>query len=185
MESLENPWKTLTDEFIYESSWIKVTKHEVINPAGNNGIYSVVHFKNLAIGILPLDEEYNTWIVGQFRYPTNNYSWEIVEGGGEHAIDPVLSAERELMEETGIKAKKYTKLMEMDLSNSCTNERAIVYIAQGLSFHTAEPEETEQLQVRKVHFNELFDMVFSGEITDAITIAAVYKTKVLIDKKLI
>ena len=181
MEHLENPWKTLSDEFIYESAWIRVNKHDVINPAGNKGIYSVVHFKNIAIGILPLDEFYNTWLVGQFRYPVNKYSWEIIEGGGALDVDPVLSAERELLEETGIRATKYTKLLEMDLSNSCSDEKAIVYIAQGLSFHTAEPEETEQLQVRKLSFAEVFEMVLRGDITDAISVAAIYKAKILID----
>ncbi len=183
MDDQTNPWKTLTSEMIYESAWISISKHDVINPAGKDGLYSVVHFKNLALGIIPLDKDYNTWIVGQFRYPLNQYSWEIVEGGGEFDVSPIESAQRELLEETGIKANKYTPLIELHTSNSATDEHAIVFIAQDLSFHESEPEETEMLKVRKIHFNDLFEMVLRGEITDAISVAAIYKAKILIDRR--
>src|SRR3954470_23478563 len=104
----KNPWKTLKSEVKFETSWITVTKHDVLNPSGNPGLYGSVSFKNLAIGILPLDNDLNTWIVGQWRYPLNKYSWEIIEGGGPIAIDPIESAKRELKEEAGIIANKYT-----------------------------------------------------------------------------
>jgi len=175
-----NPWKTLTSENAYESAWIKVSKHDVINPAGNPAVYSVVHFKNLAIGILVLDEEYNTYLVGQFRYPINQYSWEIPEGGGHLNVAPIESAKRELLEETGIVAKKWTKIQEMHLSNSATDEHAIIYIAQELSFHQSEPEESEQLEVKKVPFEEYYQMVLRGEITDSMSVAAALKAKIMI-----
>src|ERR1700741_812879 len=133
----QNPWVTKKTETVYESQWIKVSKSDVLNPAGNDAIYSVVHFKNLAIGIVPLDEENNTWLVGQFRYPTNSYSWEICEGGGQLDMDPVESARRELKEETGIIASEYKEIMRMHLSNSATDELAIVYLAKGLRFDEA------------------------------------------------
>jgi 8-oxo-dGTP pyrophosphatase MutT (NUDIX family) len=176
-----NPWITHTTEQVYESAWIQVTKSDVTNPAGKPAIYSVVHFKNLAIGVLPLDKDYNTWLVGQFRYPTNEYGWEIPEGGGKKDTDPVDSASRELKEETGIIAKNYDELMRLHLSNSATDELAIVYLATNLSFEEAEPEESEQLQVKKLHLNEAFDMVMQGKITDAITMAAILKAKWMLD----
>jgi ADP-ribose pyrophosphatase len=177
----ENPWITKTTEQVYESAWIKVTKSDVINPAGNDAIYSVVHFKNLAIGVLPLDKEYNTWLVGQYRYPTDSYSWEIPEGGGKMDTDPIESASRELKEETGIIAKTYTEFMRLYLSNSATDELAIVYIATELSFTEAEPEESELLQVKNLHLNEAFDWVIQGKITDGISVAAILKAKWLMD----
>lgn len=182
MENQEhkNPWKTLSSEKIYDSPWIGLTKHDVLNPSGNPGTYSVVHFKNLAIGILPLDKDYNTWIVGQYRYPINQYSWEIPEGGGKRDVAPLDSAKRELLEETGITATKWTKIQEMYLSNSASDEFCILYIAQDLSFGEAEPEDDEQLEVRKLHFDELYKMVESGEITDSLTVAIVLKTKLLL-----
>jgi 8-oxo-dGTP pyrophosphatase MutT (NUDIX family) len=135
----------------------------------------VVNFKNLAIGILPLDEENNTWLVGQWRYPLNAYSWEIPEGGGPHGIDPLESAKRELKEETGIIAGELNEIMRLHLSNSATDELAIVYLAKKLSFENSEPEESEVLQVKKLHLNEAYEMVLNGEITDAISVAAIMK----------
>lgn len=177
-----NPWKTLKSEQIYDSPWIKLTKHEVLNPNGNPGTYSVVHFKNIAIGILPLDKEYNTWIVGQYRYPLNQYSWEIPEGGGKIGIDPLDSAKRELLEETGIVAQTWTKIQEMHLSNSVSDEFCILYVARDLTFQAPEPEDTEDLALRKIPFDELYNLVLKGEITDSLTVAATLKVKLLIAK---
>lgn len=173
----ENPWRTLKTEQVYESAWIKVSKSEVLNPAGNPAVYSVVHFKNLAIGIVPLDEENNTWLVGQFRYPTNSYSWEIPEGGGKTDVAPLDSAKRELLEETGIIAETYVELMRLHLSNSATDELAIVFIARNLKFTDAQPEESEVLQIKKIPLEQACELVMKGEITDAITVAALLKTR--------
>jgi 8-oxo-dGTP pyrophosphatase MutT (NUDIX family) len=175
-----NPWTTLSSEHIYDSPWIELTKHNVLTPNKTSGTYSVVHFKNLAIGILPLDKDYNTWIVGQYRYPINQYSWEIPEGGGALNVAPLDSAKRELLEETGITANKWTKIQEMYLSNSVSDEHCTLYIAQDLSFAESHPDDDEELEVRKLHFNELYKMVESGEIIDSLTVSAVLKTKILI-----
>ncbi|MGE0566749.1 MAG: NUDIX domain-containing protein [Bacteroidia bacterium] len=172
---MNNPWKTLSTEKIYESDWIEVFKHECLNPVDKPAIYSVVKFKNYAIGIVPLDEENNTWLVGQWRYPLNQYSWEIPEGGGPLNIDPLDSAKRELLEETGIIAEKYTEIMRLHLSNSATDETAIVYTAEGLSFTESEPEESEVLTIKKVSLQKAYEMVLNGEITDAISVAAIMK----------
>lgn len=181
MENKEytNPWTTLKSEKIYDSPWIGLTKHDILNPNGNPGTYSVVHFKNLAIGILPLDQEMNTWIVGQYRYPIDQYSWEIPEGGGKRDVPPLDSAKRELLEETGITANKWTKIQEMYLSNSASDEFCILYVAQDLSFGEAQPEDDEQLEVRKIHFDELYRMVCDGEITDSLTVSIVLKAKLM------
>src|SRR6185436_8551440 len=106
--SEKNPWKITSTKEHYDNPWVNVVEHQVINPIGNPGIYSVVHFKNLAICVLPLDEENNTWLVGQFRFPVNEYSWENPEGGCPVDTDPLESAKRELMEECGIEAKTFT-----------------------------------------------------------------------------
>ncbi|MCZ8286411.1 MAG: NUDIX hydrolase, partial [Bacteroidia bacterium] len=162
-ESL-NSWETLTSDLIYESAWIAVYKHETINPAGNPAIYSVVNFKNRAIGILPLSEDGYTWLVGQWRYPLNAYSWEIPEGGGPLGEEPVETAKRELKEETGIVAGTFQEIMQLHLSNSATDEHAFVFLATDLRFEESEPEESEDLRVRKVHIDEAFEMTLRGEI---------------------
>lgn len=177
-----NPWTTLKTELAFETPWIAVSKHDVLNPAGKPGLYGLVHFKNLAIGVLPLDEHLNTWLVGQWRYPLQQYSWEIPEGGGPHDQDPLVSAERELKEETGIVALEYRELCRMHTSNSATDEYAILYIARKLMQEEAEPEESEDLQVWKLPFEEAYQMVMRGEITDSLSMVAILKTKILLEK---
>lgn len=163
----------------YENPWISITHHNVITPGGSEGIYGEVHFKNFAIGILPIDNNGFTWRVGQFRFPLNSYSWEIPEGGGPHGIDPLESAKRELLEEVGCSAKTWTPLLEMHLSNSVSDEKAIVYIAEDLTEGKSQPEDTENLKVEKIHFLELYKQVMDGTITDSISVAAVLKLSIV------
>ncbi|MHA4893508.1 NUDIX domain-containing protein [Pedobacter sp. PWIIR3] len=176
----KNPWTTLRSDHIYDNNWINVHEHQVINPSGGKGIYGVVHFKNVAIGILPLDEQNNTWLVGQYRYPLNAYSWEIPEGGGPLGIDPLEGAQRELIEETGLTATDWKEIQRMHLSNSVSDELAVIYVARGLSQGTAAPEETEQLMICKVPFEDAYQMVLSGAITDSMSVAAILKAKILL-----
>lgn len=177
-----NPWTTIESRKIYDNNWIGLTEHQVINPSGGKGIYGEVHFKNLAIGILPLDEELNTWLVGQYRFPLKAYSWEIPEGGGPLGSDPLDSAKRELMEETGLSATEWQEIQRMHLSNSVSNELAIIYIARGLSMGMASPEETEELRLRKLPFQEAYEMVLNGQITDSMSVAAILKTKIILQE---
>ncbi len=121
----------------------------------------------------------NTWIVGQYRYALNQYSWEIPEGGGKIGVDPLESAKRELLEECGLIAHKWEKIMEMHLSNSTTDEHSLVYVARDLEYTESEPEETEQLIIKKIPFEELYQMVKRGEVTDGISVAAVLKVKLM------
>ena len=181
----KNPWITKSSQEIYDNAWISLTEHQVIHPGGKDGIYGVVHFKNIATGIIPLDENNNTWIVGQFRYTLNKYSWEIPEGGGKIGIDALVSAQRELLEETGIKAGKWTEIMRIDLSNSVTDEIGVAFVARDLSFFDPEPDDDEQLEVVKLPFEEVFRMAMEGEITDSLALNAIFKTKFLLDKGLV
>lgn len=173
-------WTEKSRELKYENPWIEVTESKVLNPNGGDGIYGVVHFKNLAIGIIPIDEDGNTWIIGQERFPFDGkYTWEIVEGGGPLEIDPLVSAKRELLEEAGLKATKWTIIQTMELSNSATTERAIIYLAEGITEHENMPDEDEKLEVRKLPFDELVDMVLKGEVEDSLSVAGVLKLKVM------
>lgn len=177
---MENPWNTLKKKVAYENTWIKVVHNDVLNPAGNPGIYGVVHFKNIAIGIVPLDEQRNTWLVGQYRYTLNQYSWEIPEGGCPLGNSPLDAGKRELKEETGIEAEKWTRILDFHLSNSVTDEYGIAFLAEGLTFGKAMPEETEELMLKKLPFEEALNMVFSGQITDALSIISLMRVKLLL-----
>lgn len=168
-------WETLTTKQVYDNPWISVEHHDVITPTGKPGIYGKVKFKNLAIGIIPIDDHGNTWIVGQYRYTLGTYSWEIPMGGGPHADDPLASAKRELKEETGISANSWTKLMTIHTSNCVTDELGYIYVASDLSFGATSFDDTEDLQIKKLPFSEVVEMVMNGVITDAISIAGILK----------
>jgi ADP-ribose pyrophosphatase len=174
-----NPWHIIDEQKVYDNNWITVTHYNVINPSKNKGIYGKVHMKNYAIGIVPLDEEMNTYLVGQYRFALNEYSWEIPEGGAPLDDEPLASAQRELLEETGLKAKQWERIQEMSLSNSVTDEKCFIFLARELSQHASAPEETEELVVKKVSFEEVYHMVRDGKITDAVTVAAILKIKVM------
>jgi len=176
----ENPWQIKSEMPVYDNPWINLTEYQIINPSGNPGIYGKVHFKNRAIGIVPLDADMNTYLVGQYRFTINQYCWEIPEGGGPLHEDPLDAARRELLEETGLTAANWTKIQTLYLSNSVTDEYGIIYAATGLTQHEAEPEDTEQLMVKKLPFDEVYSMVCNGEITDSITVTAILKMKVLL-----
>lgn len=179
MNENKNPWKIKDGQEIYSNNWIALTHYNVINPSGGDGIYGKLHFKNYAIGVFPLDENLDTYLVGQYRFPLESYSWEIPEGGGPLGEDPLENAKRELLEETGLKATEWTKILEMHLSNSVSDEKSIIYLCRALSQHQAMPEETEQLVVKKVPFDEVYEMVKAGEITDSLTVAAVMKVRLM------
>ena len=184
MNEAPNPWTKLGSEVKYENPWIKIIEDKVLNPAGNNGIYGVVHFKTCAIAIIPLDEDNNTWIVGQYRYPLNSYEWEVIEGGCPEGTLPLDTAKRELIEEAGLNAEEFELILEMQLSNSTTDEVSYTYIARQLTYVGERPEEDEQLCIKKLPFEEVYQMVMRGEIRDGLSVGSILKAKAVLDKRL-
>ena len=170
-----NPWTILDQRVTYDNPWIRVDEYQVRQPRGGHGIYGVVHFKNKAIGIVALDEAGCIYLVGQYRFPLGRYSWEIPEGGGPEGEDPLETAQRELLEETGLVAEHWEVLLQMDVSNSVSDETCVVYLARGLSQHKAHPEDTEVLAIKKLPFETALAQTLKGEITDSITVAALLK----------
>lgn len=144
----------------------------VLRPDGTPGIYGVVQFKNRAVGVLAY-EEGDIYLVGQFRYTLNQYSWEIPEGGCPEDEDPLDAAKRELQEETGFTASNWELLGTSHLSNSVSDELALWYLATDLTPGERKPEGTEELEVRRVRVDEALRMVLSGYITDAISMMAI------------
>ena len=180
LDTTSNPWQLLSSKEIYDNPWLTLHEDKVTNPGGGTSHYGKINFKNIAIGIIPLDENDNTWLVGQYRYVPDCYSWEIPMGGGEISIDPLVSAKRELKEETGLQAEDWQELMRLHTSNSVTDERGLIYIARELTQGETEFEETEELLIQKLPLEEAVERVLSGEITDAISAAGLLKLRHLI-----
>jgi len=172
---VKNPWKKLKSREIYKNKWIRLREDKVITPTGTKGIYGVIEAKP-AIGIVPLTADLHTFLVGQFRYTLNTYSWEIPEGGGLVAEDTLISAKRELLEETGLTANKWTYLDTMYTSNSFTDEVAYLYLAEDLEQGVPQPDETEVLEIRKIPFKEALQMVINYEIKDSMAITGILRT---------
>jgi 8-oxo-dGTP pyrophosphatase MutT (NUDIX family) len=178
-----NPWQTLSSEPVYSNPWISVREDQVINPKGGRGIYGVVHMKNKAIGIIPIDADGNTYLIGQYRYALNEYSWEIPMGGGLIEIDLLESAKRELKEETGFTANRWTNIARLHTSNSVTDEEGFVFLAEDLVAGETEFEETEDLKIKKVPFTEAVQMVMDNQITDCISVAGILKAHKILNER--
>ena len=176
MPNPKNPWVTISSKEIYDNQWIALSEDEVINPGCGKSLYSHVSFKNNAIGIIPLDDQNNTWLVGQHRYPLDEYSWEIPMGGGPIVNSDLESAKRELAEETGITASDWSLLLKIHTSNSVTNEVGYVFVARDLKFGESSLEESESdLVVKKLPISKAIAMAMEGEITDSLSLAGLLK----------
>ncbi len=171
----QNPWKLISRRKIFENPWFTVEEDQVINPAVNEVSYGKVLFNNIAIGIVPLDDENNTWLVGQSRYVPDVYSWEIPMGGSPVGEELLETAKRELKEETGLSAKTWAPFLHLHTSNSITNEEAYVYIAEDLQLGETAFEDSEDITVKKLPLRDAIKMASEGQITDAISVAALFK----------
>ena len=182
---MDKPWTTLTVDERYDNPWITVTHRTVTAPTGKAGIYGMVHFKNTAIGIVPIDQHGYTWLVGQYRYPLQQYAWEIPEGGAPAGESALAAAQRELQEETGIQARRWTSLLKLHTSNSVTDEVARAFVAQDLSFGDTAPDDTEVLRIKRVPLEDAINMAMDGTISDGFAMAALLKVGRMMDRGLL
>lgn len=170
-----NPWRTLSTRRIYENPWIAIREDQVLRPDGKPGIYGVVSMQNKAIGVLPVHQDGSVTLVGQFRYTVGEYSWEIPEGGCPRGEEPLEAARRELREETGLAASTWKPLGRVHLSNSVSDEEGFLFVALDLEQFEPEPEGTEDLQIRRVSWDEALRMARHGEITDGLSLIAIFR----------
>lgn len=172
--SSHNPWKTISSREIYKNPWMTVREDQVVRPDGEKGIYGVVEMRH-ATGVVALDEKLEIYLVGQYRYPTECYTWEIIEGGSDPGESPLEAAQRELREEAGLEASDWEQVgNDFQLSNCCTSERATLFIATGLTEVPATPEGTEVLAIKKLPLQDALEMVLKGEIVESLSVIGIF-----------
>jgi 8-oxo-dGTP pyrophosphatase MutT (NUDIX family) len=168
-------WQSVTSETVFQNPWIRIESHEVIAPTGRPAHYGLVKFANRGIAVLPLHEDGTVSLVGQARFATDAYSWELPEGGGPLGEDPRAAAVRELREETGLVASDLRQILSFDMSNSVTDEVGVCFLATGLSQSDRAPDETEVFDYARVPFRTLLDAVIKGQVRDGLTVVSVLR----------
>ena len=179
-ETRRGPWTITAQREVYDNPWITVKEYDVIRPDGAPGLYGVMEPKNLAVGVVPIFENGDTVLVGQYRFAIDMPSWECPEGGGPLGEEPLTTAKRELAEETGWSAANWRELNRMAVSNSVTSEWGVGFLAWGLSEGAPNREGAEaDMTVRRLPFQSALAMAMSGEITDAFSILMLGKADYL------
>ncbi|MFL5778839.1 MAG: NUDIX domain-containing protein [Chloroflexota bacterium] len=173
--TISGPWLRLRRRVAYENPWITVWHDDVTRPDGQPGVYGVVHFANVAVGVVALDDAGRILLVGQHRYTLGEPSWEIPEGGASLDEDPLDGARRELREETGVEAASWTQLARLHLSNSISDEAALLFLATDLTAGDASPDGTEILTVTWQPLAEALEMTLDGRITDALSVVGIQR----------
>lgn len=168
-------WRSLGDSVLIDTPWMRVTRHPAIAPTGAEADYMVVRPKNVGTGVLPLHDDGTVSLVGQHRFALMRYSWEMPEGGAPEGEDPFEAVKRELAEEAGLMAQHWRAALDVDLSNSITDERAMAWVAWGLSETETAPDETEVFLSARVPFGELMAEIARGAVRDGLTVATAYR----------
>jgi len=169
-----NPYTVHGTRQVYDSPWIRLREDHITHRCGGERSYAVCGFRRTACGVLALDGSDRVVLVGQWRYPLETYSWEIVEGGGEAFESPYDTIRRELVEEAGLEAGTWEPLSFFHTSNSSTDEETFLFLATDLAPAPGgpEPEDTEELACVREPFAQCVQRVLSGEITDSLTVVA-------------
>lgn len=168
-------WQSHGEEILIENPWMRVTRHPVTAPTGMKADYWVMRPKNIGTGVLPLHDDGTVTLVGQHRFALMRYSWEMPEGGAPEGEDPLKAIQRELKEEAGLTARHWVAALDMDLSNSTTDERAMCWLAWGLDETEVDPDPTEVLVSVRVPYLTLLEEVGRGAVRDSLTVATVYR----------
>lgn len=179
MSKSDNPWTTISVRKVYGNPWLELWEERCLDPSGNPALYGKISFRNKAVGIIPLDEQGHTWLVGQYRYCLNQYSWEIPMGGSPHPMEVLATARRELKEETGLFAQRWEQILFVHTSNSVTDEEGYVFTAEDLDYGEPEFESTEQIEIRRLPVRDAIRMAMTGKITDALSAAGLIKLAAL------
>lgn len=169
------PWRSLGTSVLIDTPWMRVTRHPAVAPTGAEADYVVMRPKNVGTGVLPLHDDGTVSLVGQHRFALMRYSWEMPEGGAPEGEDPFEAVKRELAEEAGLTARHWRTALDVDLSNSITDERAMTWVAWGLEAAETAPDETEVFLSARAPFRDLMAEIARGAVRDSLTVATAYR----------
>lgn len=165
----DSPWRTLSAREVYRNPWLHVTEYQVIRPDGAPGIYGVVDPGD-NVTVVALDDDGQVWLVEDFLYPIQARGWFLPTGTINREEDPLLAAQRELMEETGLRAAHWERLGAFYLTPGIATQRSYIYLAQGLTLGEAQREATEaDMTMRRMPLREACLASQRGETPSAVT----------------
>lgn len=178
MERKNGDWTIKSTRQIFENEFLKVAEDQVIQPDGEHGTFATVEFTE-GSAILPIDEEENIYLTKQFRYALGRFNIEVAAGTIEDNT-PLVTAQREALEELGIKAEKWTEFGRIEENTSITKSFINLFIAQKLSFTEPQPEETEKIEIIKMLLADGVKKVMNGEITHDLTCILILKANLFL-----
>jgi len=160
--------KLLSSREITSNRIFTVTWDHAVDPDGFEIERAIVRHRGSAV-MMPVDDKGRVLLVRQYRLPVRQFLWELPAGTVDHGEKPLQTARRELVEETGYRARKWTKLAEFYPSPAFLSEKMTIYLATGLTAGAAQPMEDERIQTRWFTAREVDSMLLSGKIRDAKT----------------
>jgi len=164
--------KIVQSEMIYQGKVFGVRRDEVEEPSGVRATREVITHPGSVV-VLPVLADGKIVMIRQYRHATRQYLWELVAGRKEPEETPKQGAARELLEETGYRAKRFKIFLDVFPTPGFLEERMYLLLAEGLTAGEAQPEEDEKIEVRAYRVNELKQMIKSGRLRDAKSIAGI------------
>ena len=185
---MTNPWKTLGSKVVYQNAWMKVREDDVVRPDGKKGIYGVVETRD-SVMIGALNNKNELYMIRAFSYPAQKWHWEL-PAGGDDGEDSVKASQRELLEETGIKAGNWIALPTTRPFDGLMPERMATLLATDLTFDNLSEHEDAVLDSRIIaegkffSFAEIETMISDGRIDEGQSITAIYLIEKYLTKRI-
>jgi ADP-ribose pyrophosphatase len=181
--------RLLDTQIVYEGPLFRVQRDHIVEPGGREGYRDIIKHSGsvVILAVDPGKRKKDPWIVveRQYRHAAGQFLWELPAGKLDPGESPLEGAKRELGEETGYSARKWSPLVEYFASPGFLGEAMKVFLAEGLIAGDAHPEEDEQIDFRLVKLSELLEMADKGKIVDGKTLNAIllYARKLGVKRK--